>query len=89
MWEIKWKYGDRYTVKSLTAETTEEKDKILKRIKDIGMILVSVEEKELYSNCYTCRKGLYEGQEIVTIHQYHYCNDYCLEKDKKKVKLGD
>lgn len=44
--------------------------------------------KEVYSNCYTCGEELVEGQEIVTVHQYYYCDKGCLEMDIKRITLG-
>lgn len=44
--------------------------------------------KEVYSNCYTCGKDLVEGQTIVTVHQYYYCNTICLSDDLKSIELG-
>lgn len=45
--------------------------------------------KEIYSNCYTCGEELVEGQTVIMVHQYWYCNTSCLHKDTKAVTLGE
>lgn len=45
--------------------------------------------KEVYSNCYFCGKELVKGQDIVTVHQYYYCDAECLANDTEKITLGE
>jgi hypothetical protein len=46
-------------------------------------------DKEVYGNCYVCGKELIKGQDIVTVHQYYYCDEECLMCDVKKITLGE
>lgn len=44
--------------------------------------------KVVYSNCYLCGNELVEGQEIIMVHQYFYCNRKCLDRDISIATLG-
>jgi hypothetical protein len=46
-------------------------------------------EPEVYSNCWHCGSDLVEGQEIVELEEYFFCNTDCLFEKMKYKTLGD
>ncbi|CDQ21745.1 hypothetical protein [Halobacillus karajensis] len=45
-------------------------------------------EPEIYSNCWHCGDDLVEGQKIVKIEQYFFCDSECLLDSSKYTRLG-
>ncbi|MED4619530.1 hypothetical protein [Priestia megaterium] len=46
-------------------------------------------EPEVYGYCHCCGESLVEGQDIVTVYEYWYCDTDCLREDRKDITLGE
>ena len=46
-------------------------------------------EPEVYGHCYCCGEPLVEGQDIVTVYEYWYCDTDCLREDREDITLGE
>jgi hypothetical protein len=44
LWKVKWKFAEGHEIKSYIAEDENELHGVIQRIKDVGCILLSVEE---------------------------------------------